>query len=148
MYEVLLKIIKKPTFLTIVSGVSVYVIGQIILETVIKPRKKLKELKGQIIFILTLYANLLANPYNNKRKSDDEIRNNYENAAKEIRKTASELSGHLGAYPIICNKNRYFDVINNLIGLSNGLFETSPEINTIKENRKCVNSINKTLKIK
>lgn len=47
---------------TVVSGVLVFVLGQIILELLIKPYKKYKELKSEIAYSLVYYAYIYSNP--------------------------------------------------------------------------------------
>ena len=145
MCKILINIMKSEMFLTIISGVFVFIISQLIMEIIIKPREKFKEVKGKIFCILAMYANLIFNPC----KIDDmSNRGDYSEASKEIRKIASEFSGMLESHPIVCKKKKYYDVVNNLIGISNGLFQISPEYNTIKENRKCVNYIYKKFNVK
>jgi len=146
MLNILCNMIKSEIFLTILSGIIVFVLSQIIMEKVIKPRDRLKEEKGKIICCLTMYANLIFNPY--KINSDNMVETDaYKNASSEIRKAASEFAGLIESHSVICNRKKYSDVVSDLISLSNGLFQISTEFNTIEENRKCVNNIYKIFKI-
>ena len=54
MDKILIKIINDETFLTILSGVIVFIISQIIFEFIIKPREEFNKLKGEIICCLTV----------------------------------------------------------------------------------------------
>ena len=54
MDNILIKIITDETFLTILSGVIVFIISQIIFEFIIKPREEFNKLKGEIICCLTV----------------------------------------------------------------------------------------------
>ena len=144
--NVLYDIVKNEIFLTILSGIIVFVLSQLIMEKIIKPRDRLKEEKGKIICCLTMYANLIFNPC--KISGDKIVETDvYKNASSEIRKTASEFSGLVESHPVICNSKKYSDIVSDLIGLSNGLFHIGTGFNTIEENRKCANNICKIFKI-
>lgn len=140
MFNLIKKIIYSETFWTIISGVLVFILSQILMEKVLKPREKFKNIKGKIFYLITLYANLIFNPCRLKDE-DKDIRNNYKEASIEIRKIASEFAGLIESHPIICKKKKYNDIVSNLIGISNGLFEIDSEFKTIEENRKCVNYV-------
>lgn len=49
-------------FLTVLSGVIVFVIGQFVLEIIIKPLKEYRNLKSQITSELKYYSNIICNP--------------------------------------------------------------------------------------
>ena len=105
-------------FLTVLCGVIVFIISQIITEKFIKPMAELKKIKGKIICYLTMYARDIFNPL---YLSDDKesLLDNYWKSSCELRLIASELSGQIECYPIICNKKKYEKVVNNIMKISN-----------------------------
>lgn len=52
-------------FGTIISGVLVFVLGQIFIEFYLYPKKELNELRGKISWALVYYANVYSNPGGN-----------------------------------------------------------------------------------
>lgn len=122
------------TFITIISGVAVFVIGQIFLRVFIEPWQEYLQLKGKLSSSLTYYANVYSNPGCGKFELNDEARN-------ETRKLASELDA-------IVNKIIFYDFFSYirlfpereriiaakaaLIGLSNSTFVGDPLENNAK----------------
>ncbi|EOD3173389.1 hypothetical protein P7U51_003446, partial [Citrobacter freundii] len=49
-------------FITVLSGVLVFVIGQIVVKLIIEPINDFKKERSKIIYDLVFYANKLANP--------------------------------------------------------------------------------------
>ena len=49
-------------FITVFSGVLVFVIGQIVVKLIIEPINDFKKERSKIIYDLVFYANKLANP--------------------------------------------------------------------------------------
>ena len=45
-------------FWTIISGVLIFILGQIFVEAILKPHKRFKELKAKISYSLVLYGNI------------------------------------------------------------------------------------------
>ncbi|WP_409161715.1 hypothetical protein [Pectobacterium sp. B2J-2] len=80
-------------FLTVLSGVLVYVLGQLILKLLIDPVNELKKTISKINYDLVFYANVLANP---KEKGDEQM----DKATKIMREHSSLL--HANAYLIPC----------------------------------------------
>ena len=73
-------LIENTTFLTVISGVLVFIFGQIFLEFALKPIRKYKELKADSAFCLRHYRALFINC-----KADKDAQNAaYELAAKFI----------------------------------------------------------------
>ena len=50
------------TFITIFSGVSVFVVGQFIVKALIEPYRDLAKVIGEIAFVLIFYANVYTKP--------------------------------------------------------------------------------------
>ena len=85
MDNILIKIISDNTFLTILSGVIVFIISQLIFEFIIKPREEFNKLKGEIFCCLTMYANIIANPLRYSSIKDISENKEYLDASKNIR---------------------------------------------------------------
>ena len=149
MDNILIKIISDNTFLTILSGVIVFIISQIIFEFIIKPREEFNKLKGEIICCLTMYDNIIANPliYSNI----NEVRDckEYLDASKNIRFISSRFAGILESHKFVCRKKKYYSVTSNLIRISNNLWiDKSSKKDIYTENIKFENEIKEKFKIK
>ena len=129
-------------FITVISGVLVFVLGQIVNEYYIKPIHNYKELRAKISYSLILYANLYANPVlfnsNNLNKNAES-----DHASMELRRLAAEIAAMIELKPMLCpfiaNKDTLFEVSRNLIGLSNGFYCT--DSNMARDNEKRRNEI-------
>ncbi|MEQ9853499.1 MULTISPECIES: hypothetical protein [Pectobacterium] len=109
-------------FLTVLSGVLVYVLGQLILKLLIDPVNELKKTISKINYDLVFYANVLVNP---QEKGDEQM----DKATKIMREHSSLL--HANAYLIPCYEytrlifglpaeEKIIAATGNLIFLSNG----------------------------
>lgn len=67
-------LVVSETFLTIISGVLVFVLSQFFNDYWLKPIQKYKDLRGRIVYSLVLYANLYMNPIEYKLSSQTEER--------------------------------------------------------------------------
>lgn len=81
-------------FWTIISGVLIFILGQIFVEAILKPHKRFKELKAKISYSLVLYGNIYSSPLIREMSSVAEL-GEYEAVGSELRKLASELTGYL-----------------------------------------------------
>lgn len=144
----LYKIFKSELFLTIFSGIIIFILSQIIMEKVIKPRDRFKEEKGKIFCYLTMYANLIFNPCRIEDREKLGPNNCYDQASKDIRMVASEFAGILESHPVICRKKKYKVIVSNLIGVSNGMYISNENFKTIRENEKLIDDIYKKFDIK
>ena len=127
------------TFLTIISGITVFVLGEIALKIFIEPWQKQRECIARIGNHLTLYANVYSNPGIGNCDLNLE-------ASKESRKIAAELfeSCHRIPFYDFFSGNRVFpskDIISqvhgSLIALSNSTqtgkpFDNDDRIEKIK----------------
>lgn len=149
MKDFLIDLISNSTFLTVISGVLVFAISQIIIEYMINPSKKYRELKERIAYTLTLYSCYYMNPY--RFDKDENVRNQseYDDASKEIRKIGSELSGYIGNISKIRFKKRkrLLEARDCIIGISNGFYQYL-EYSPIKDNIEAEKRIKALLKIK
>lgn len=149
MDNILIKIISDNTFLTILSGVIVFIISQLIFEFIIKPREEFNKLKGEIFCCLTMYANIIANPLRYSSIKDVSENKEYLDASKNIRFIASRFAGILESHKFVCRKKKYYSVTNNLIRLSNNLWiDKRSKKDIYTENIKFENEIKGKFKIK
>lgn len=148
--DFILKLLNNTTFLTVISGVLVYAISQLILECIINPRKEYKSLKERIIYTITLYCCYYNNPYNLLRENNIRVKEEYEKGSNEMRKIGAELAGYIGTISKIRKRKieSLDKVLHALIGISNGFYIVSDNFNVIDANQKCEEVIKKELKIK
>ncbi len=129
-------------FLTILSGVLVYVIGQVVLKILLEPVQEMRRSIGNISHSLLYYANIIANPgVTDKEKIDD--------ASTHLRSLSSEIQSHLYLVPMydrtarlfrLPNRDEVMDAAKMLIGLSNSLHTAASE-NIYEKNAKRVAKI-------
>ena len=117
-------------FLTIVSGVLTFVIGQVFVKLVIEPVHELKKTLSQISHALIEHANVIANPGVPAKEIIDE-------ASKQLRRLSSQLHAHLYLVPLYGVTARIFflpseqkvrEASTELIGLSNSLSQSTSGI--------------------
>lgn len=120
---------------TVVSGVAVYVLGELFNEYYLKPVQKYKELKAKIAYELVLYSCYYSNPIN-EVKSVSTSNPQWDNASEELRKLAAETLAFAQIIPkincvlrCIPAKNKFIEVEKNLIGLSNSLYNAHATTN-------------------
>ena len=117
-------------FLTVISGVITYVLGQLAVKLVIDPVQETKKTIGQIALALIERANVVANPGVSERVVIDET-------AKHFRQLSSQLQSHL--YLVPCYKvtamifrlpavENVLKSTSYLIGLSNSLHRTDDRV--------------------
>ena len=148
MKEVFNNLIHNTIFLTIVSGVIVYAISQIILECIINPRKQFKMLRQRIIYTITMYCSYYTNPYNLFKEENVRMKEEYDSASSEMRKIGAELAGYIGTIPKFKKRKikKLDKVLHALIGISNGFYSVSEKFDTAEANRECEKTIKNELK--
>lgn len=148
--EIVIKIVQEDSmFRTVLAGVFVFILSQCLLEFVINPYLKYRELKSKIEFTLTMYANYYSNPlYYDEEKSNEITVNNYRNASEEVRKMAAEVAGYIGNCSFFVSKEKLKDVKSYLIYISNSFFKDDVEERLSKENKQMEKKIKELLKIK
>ena len=139
------------TFLTVVSGVLVYVIGRYIKNFIIEPKLNYNKLISEIEYSISLYSNLLHSPLIYGKDVDISIRNKYEQASDKLRDLGSKVAGFIAILPK--NEKKKRDELNEikgyLIGLSNGLFAIKNDNGeTRKNNIEYIENIKTILQIK
>lgn len=148
MYQITLTILG-----TVISGVLVFVLCQIIVQKYIKTYEEYKTLKGKVAFLLVMYANLYCNPINVLNVEDEDKIEKRKQAGIETRILAAELSafqervekGGVG----IPSKDKLIRAASELIFLSNSFFVHPDESITTasKNNRECADKIKEALSI-
>ena len=118
--------------LTIIGGVCIFVLGQILLKFFIEPIHNLKAQIGRVTDMLIFYADIYFNPGLN---TEDQAKT----ASRDIRRTASDLMAKTATvswysiwymFRILPKRSDVFYAHRELVGLSNGLFQGDPDRNT------------------
>lgn len=116
-------------FLTILSGVAVFVLGQTVLKLLIEPVNDMKRTIGEVAFTLLKYSNAYGNP----AVVADATK--LEKVRSEIRELGSGLLKGLSVVPFYPTTRKWFflppekdveEAISCLIGLSNSLVVGNP----------------------
>ena len=119
------------------------------MEFIIKPKEEFNKIKGEILCNLKMYDNLIANPLEYSSLKELEDKKYYLDASKDIRLMASKLAGILETHPIVCNKKKYYLIVSDLIGLSNGLCKNiKSNIDLCDKNEKSITEIYKIFNVK
>lgn len=122
--NVLKTIFSNTVFLTVISGVIVFVISQLIMELLIKPLGRYNAIKAKIAYNLVYYANVYHNPIDLGTIGDNQsLPQNYNEASDNLRKLAAEIAGFAeerSMLSIFIKTSRISEVQSSLIGLSNG----------------------------
>lgn len=139
--------------ITVISGVLVYIIGQILKEIWLTPLQEYKKLKSKISFSLSYYAQYYSNVVD-LATCGEETKKIYIAASDEMRKISCELDGFIETLswfkPCIPKKKNLYEASREIMGISNGFFcpyntnETGIRINN---NIKARNTIYKLLNI-
>lgn len=124
-------------FLTIISGVSVYVAGQLISRLVIEPVHEMKKTIGKISHSLIEYGQVIANPGLLGEERERET-------SRHLRALSSQLQASLYLVPKYdCSSTLFglpprakvLSASTNLIALSHSVYKTN-EINIYEQNSK------------
>jgi len=124
-------------FLTILSGVLTFVLGQVIVKLVIDPVQDMKKTIGMISHAMVERAHVISNPGIPEKVVMDET-------SIELRKLASQLHAHLRLVPQYSRTAKVFGLPSDtqvrkaagaLIGLSNGLYRKTGNIYEVNATR-------------
>ena len=151
MWKIFNKLIHDTTFLTVLSGVLVYVLNQWYKESIINPEKKYKELRQRIIYTITLYSCYYNNPYNPfKEEENVRMKEEYDLGSSEMRKIGAELAGYIGTIPKVRYKRirKLNNVLHSVIGISNGFYKVSDHSDIEEANMKREKIIKEELNFK
>ena len=117
-------------FLTVLSGVITYVVGQLVLKLMLEPIHEMKKTIGQISHSLIEYADVIGNP----GVPTQEVM--YE-TSRHFRKLSSQLQAHLYLVPVygftawlfrLPSRAKVLSASKSLMGLSNGVFRATEKI--------------------
>lgn len=117
-------------FLTILSGVIVFILGQLALKLLIEPIQESRKTVADIAHALIEYANIYANPGVVGNGSEKK-------ASEELRKLSSRLNAQMYLIPFyqliakifgLPPRDKLVCATNDLIGLSNGVFKSSSDL--------------------
>lgn len=124
-------------FLTVLSGVITYVLGQLVVKLVIEPVQEFRRTIGVISHALIERANVIQNPGVPTNEVMDET-------SKELRKLSSQLQSHIFLVPCYRATAWVFrlppaDAVraasSALIGLSNSVFQAREGIYEVNAKR-------------
>ena len=136
-------------FVTVITGVLVVILGQILIEYFIRPLQEYRKLKAKVSFFLTLYANEYTNPLLYDNEPNLVERENKAKVSDEIRKLASEVVGYKQQKLLFIKKDNIDKATSSLIGLSNGFFTYTKFLDEkIDQNEKYVENIKDALHLK
>jgi hypothetical protein len=108
--------------ITVIIGVSVYALSQMVSKFVIEPIHKQDELRGEIGDALIYYANVYGNPGKNTPKHTEAMKKFRQQASLLISKTALIRKYPFFAWTgLVPTKQNVLAAHANLIGLSNGV---------------------------
>ena len=138
-------------FVTVVSGVLVFVICEMFMEFLMRPIQEYKKLKAKVAKDLILYSNLYHNPVNLK---ENENHSNWSDGATAIRLLAAEVAafaetkpGHIFVFYAIPRKKKLQEATSALIGISNSFFAAGDREIFFQHVDECENTIRKTMRI-
>ena len=133
-------------FITVISGVLVFILGQLFNEYFLKPIQDYKKLRAKIAYTLTLYANLFMNPVTLEAATQE-----YSDASLEIRKLSASVDAMIELKPLgnvfIPKRSAMKDSAKALMGISNR-FIVNDTFDSSKQNDIDRKIIYKSLKIK
>lgn len=105
--------------LTVLSGVLVFILGQLFIEYFLKPIQDYKKLRSNIAFALTYYADLYMNPVEKRCEEYDE-------GKRKIRELSAQVRATIEIKPLgnifIPQKEKLAKAAEGLMGLSNGFY--------------------------
>ncbi len=155
-------------FITIISGVIVFIASQYYLEIIIKPYSRYKNIKYKILNNLKFYSRIITNPLKfeyfeespflknefseTKRREYQDKVNDYIKISDEIRMLSCELDEFYYAIPKwyrrLCIKDDVDGASSNLIGISNSLFkDPNSGFDIILHNSNKLDDIKKQLRL-
>lgn len=118
------------TFLTIIAGVFVFILGQLALKLFIEPIQEFRRTVADVSLALIEYANIYANP----GVSSEDIG---KRVSEELRKLSARLNALVYLLPLynytsklfgLPSKDNVVNAASDLIGLSNGVFKSAANL--------------------
>lgn len=120
----------ETVFLTVLTGVVTFVIGQLVVKLLIEPVQELRRTIAQVSHTMIERANVFQNPGVPRQEVMEET-------SREVRKLSSQLHAHLylvPLYPItsriffLPTRERILAASSALIGLSNSVYRASGNV--------------------
>lgn len=122
--NVLTAILTNTVFLTVISGVIVFVLSQLFMELLVKPLARYNSIKAKIAYNLVYFANVYHNPIDLGTIEDiQKLPQRYNEASDCLRRLAAELAGFAeerSMLRLFVSAEMINDVRGCLVGLSNG----------------------------
>ena len=138
-----------PIIITVISGVMVYMFGELLNTIWLNPLQEYKNLKREIAKWLLFYANIYSNVLNDNDSSEDWIKLHFV-ASDKLRSLASDLEGFIQVLSWvkigIPKKSDLKSAASSLILLSNCMFDSNPTKQS-KENHNMADDIREKLNI-
>jgi hypothetical protein len=124
-------------FLTVFSGVITFVLGQLAIKLLVDPVHDFRKTVADIALALIEYANVYANPGVDGSEIEKKV-------SEELRRLSSRLNAQM--YLILCypitakilglpSRKKVVDSAINLIGLSNGVFQSTSNLALVNVER-------------
>jgi hypothetical protein len=119
--------------LTVIIGVAVFALGQVVVSFLVEPVNKLSEAIGEVLDALVFYANIYTNPMQTSATS--EMKDDRKKAQNELRQKATLLMsrasrvrwyGLASFFKVIPRKENVKKAQHELIFLSNSCFSCDP----------------------
>ena len=111
------------TVITVVSGVSVFILGQLFIEFIMKPIQEFKDIRARVAWALVYYANIYCNPEDASNKSEK-----HDIASEKLRMLAADLEAFIIRKPTLLklfyNDKKILEASSKLIGLSNSVYKS------------------------
>ena len=134
--------------LTIIGGVTVYVIGRIIEKFYIEPVHEQAKLIGEIADTLIFYANIYLNPDIGKTEELDETAKILRQYASHLMASTQRIRGYwfLQLFRVVPKHKNIIKAHENLIGLSNSVHRDESRLAEVNNNRR--KQIEKSLRVR
>lgn len=130
-------------FLTIISGVFVFILSQYILEFILKPLKEYRKVIAEIDNKLKFYANVIVNP-----PVSDQLSEDYLAARNEIKKLSCDLESAYKNLLLFRPKQKSIsEAARELIWLSIVIGHKDAQINLPLKSAEKMDNIRELLKI-
>jgi hypothetical protein len=117
-------------FLTVLSGVITFVLGQLIIKLLIDPVHDFRRTVADIALVLIEYTNVYANPGIAGSEIEKKV-------SEEFRRLSSRLNAQMYLIPYyqitakifgLPSRDKVFGAASDLIGLSNGVFKSASDL--------------------
>lgn len=112
------------TVITVVSGVLVFILGQLFIEFIMKPIQEFKDIRARVSWALVYYANIYCNPQDKQKESKK-----HNVAGEKLRMLAADLQAFVVRKPKLLkffyNDKKILEASSELTGLSNSVYKSS-----------------------